>query len=93
MIESIDLSKYIRKINEKRFIKFTGKITKVTGLTIESNGPIATIGELCNIYPHDKNEPVPAEVVGFKDDKILLMPLGDMEGIASGSKVVATGNP
>ncbi len=91
MIESIDLSKYIRKINEKRFIKFTGKITKVTGLTIESNGPIATIGELCNIYPHDKNEPVPAEVVGFKDDKILLMPLGDMEGIASGSKVVATG--
>ncbi|SDX04488.1 type III secretion system ATPase, FliI/YscN [Tepidimicrobium xylanilyticum] len=91
MLESIDLQKYIRSINEKRFIKFTGKITKVTGLTIESNGPIATIGELCNIYPHDNKEPIPAEVVGFKDDHILLMPLGDMEGIASGSKVVATG--
>ncbi|HSH34709.1 flagellar protein export ATPase FliI, partial [Schnuerera sp.] len=57
----------------------------------ESNGPIATIGELCYIYPHHKDEPVLAEVVGFKDDKILLMPLGDMKGIASGSKVVASG--
>ena len=44
MIESIDLSKYIRKINEKRFIKFTGKITKVTGSYHRINGPIATIG-------------------------------------------------
>ena len=91
MEESINIEKYIKMVNEKRFIKYTGKITKVTGLTIESNGPIATIGELCYIHPHDKDEPVLAEVVGFKDDKILLMPLGDMEGIASGSKVVASG--
>lgn len=91
MEENINLKKYIKMVNEKRFIKYTGKITKVTGLTIESNGPIATIGELCYIYPHHKDEPVLAEVVGFKDDKILLMPLGDMEGIASGSKVVASG--
>ena len=40
---------------------------------------------------YNKDEPVLAEVVGFKDDNILLMPLGDMEGIASGSKVVASG--
>ncbi|SHD77012.1 flagellar protein export ATPase FliI [Schnuerera ultunensis] len=91
MEESINIEKYIKMVNEKRFIKYTGKITKVTGLTIESNGPIATIGELCYIHPHDKDAPVLAEVVGFKDDKILLMPLGDMEGIASGSKVVASG--
>ncbi len=91
MEERIDIKKYIRAINKKRFIKYTGNITKVTGLTIESNGPMATIGELCYIYPYNNLEPVLAEVVGFKEDKILLMPLGDMEGIASGSKVVASG--
>ena len=91
MKKKIDLNKYIAGVKEKRFIKYTGKITKVTGLTIESNGPMATIGELCYIYPHEKIEPILSEVVGFKDDKILLMPLGEMEGIASGSMVVGSG--
>lgn len=91
MEERIDMGKYIREVNRRRFIKYTGNITKVTGLTIESDGPMATIGELCYIYPYNSLEPVMAEVVGFKEDKILLMPLGDMEGIASGSKVVASG--
>lgn len=91
MKNKLDIKKYIDGVHEKRFIKYTGKITKVTGLTIESDGPIATIGELCYIYPYHKSQPILAEVVGFKDDKILLMPLGDMEGIASGSLVVASG--
>jgi len=91
MMESIDIKKYIHKINERRFIKYIGNITKVTGLTIESNGPLASIGELCYIYPHDKKDHVLAEVVGFRDDNVLLMPLGDMNGIASGSKVIASG--
>ena len=91
MAEKIDLRKYINAVKEKRFMKYTGKITKVTGLTIESNGPMATIGELCYIYPHKSNNPVLSEVVGFKEDKILLMPLGEMEGIASGSTVVGSG--
>ncbi len=91
MEEKVNIQKYIEQIREKRFIKFIGNITKVTGLTIESNGPMASIGELCYIYPHNKAKPVLAEVVGFKDDNILLMPLGHMEGIASGSKVIASG--
>ncbi|NLV76421.1 MAG: flagellar protein export ATPase FliI [Tissierellia bacterium] len=91
MEDRIDIKKYIKEVNRRRFIKYTGNITKVTGLTIESNGPMATIGELCYIYPHNSLEPITAEVVGFREDKILLMPLGDMEGIASGSKVVASG--
>ncbi|MBW4828681.1 MAG: flagellar protein export ATPase FliI [Clostridiaceae bacterium] len=91
MENKIDLKKYISAINDKRLVKYTGNITKVTGLTIESNGPMASIGELCYIYPHNKNAPIMAEVVGFKEDKILLMPLGDMEGIASGSTVIASG--
>ena len=91
MEQKINIKKYINKINQKKFIKYTGKITKVTGLTIESDGPIASIGELCYIYPYHKTEPILAEVVGFKEGKILLMPLGEMEGIASGSTVVASG--
>lgn len=89
--KSINIKKYIEEVKSKRFMKYTGRITKVTGLTIESNGPMATIGELCYIYPNRKTTPIMAEVVGFKGDKILLMPLGDMEGIASGSLVVGSG--
>lgn len=91
MENSINIKKYIDAVKEKRFMKYTGKITKVTGLTIESNGPMATIGELCYIYPYGGNKPILSEVVGFKEDKILLMPLGEMEGIASGSIVVGSG--
>lgn len=91
MDDMIDLHKYIKAVNEKRFVRYSGKITKVTGLTIESNGPMASIGELCYIYPHNSSDPIKAEVVGFKDDRILLMPLGEMNGIASGSSVVASG--
>lgn len=91
MEKQIDIKKYISAVKEKRFMKYTGRITKVTGLTIESNGPMATIGELCYIYPNRNKEPILSEVVGFKEDKILLMPLGEMEGIASGSVVVGSG--
>lgn len=87
----INIKKYIDEVKSKRFMKYTGRITKVTGLTIESNGPMATIGELCYIYPNRKTSPILSEVVGFKGDKILLMPLGEMEGIASGSLVVGSG--
>lgn len=92
MTNNLDLNKYIREVSNKKFIKYKGEITKVTGLTIESNGPMAMIGELCKIYPRGASEPVMSEVVGFKDDKILLMPLGDMEGISSGSIVEGTGH-
>lgn len=91
MENTINIKKYISAVKEKRFMKYTGKITKVAGLTIESNGPMATIGELCYIYPYMSNKPILSEVVGFKEDKILLMPLGEMEGIASGSMVVGSG--
>lgn len=92
MIDKVDIKKYIKAVEEKNFTKYSGNITKVTGLTIESTGPMVSMGELCYIYPHNQSTPVLAEVVGFKEDKILLMPLGMMEGIASGSTVVSSGN-
>ena len=73
-----------------------GKVAQVIGLVIESNGPNAMLGEICNIYYDRANQydpdkpPIRAEVVGFRDNRVLLMPLSAMEGIKPGSDVVAT---
>lgn len=88
----INLEKYKREIHRSEFIKYRGEVTKITGLTVEANGPLSKIGELCYIYPYNKTIPIMSEVVGFKEERILLMPLGEMEGIGPGSTVVATGD-
>ncbi|AUM65897.1 flagellar protein export ATPase FliI [Brevibacillus sp. 7WMA2] len=73
--------------------RINGKVTQVVGLTVESQGPEAKLGEICMIEsPHHK-EPIMAEVVGFRDTKVLLMPLGDLSYIGPGCDVVATGRP
>ncbi|MDP4092150.1 MAG: flagellar protein export ATPase FliI [Bacillota bacterium] len=87
----VDLSKYRKVLNENDFIEYSGKVAKVVGLTIESNGPEVNIGELCRIKTLRGNTEISAEVVGFKDNRVLLMPLGDMSGIGPGSTVIATG--
>lgn len=89
---SVDYSKYYKAIEEIDTKKYMGKVSKITGLTIESIGPSSRVGELCEIRSMGKSENIMAEVVGFRDDKILLMPLGEMEGIGPGSKVIATGH-
>jgi len=72
-----------------------GKVVNIVGLTIESLGPEAKLGDICLIYPDSKEEmkPVMAEVVGFKDKKTLLMPYEAVEGIGFGSMVENTGLP
>ena len=69
-----------------------GKITKIIGLVIESDGPSINLGELCYIYPRTEAPPLPAEVVGFRENRVLLMPLGEMQGIGPGSEVVSSRN-
>jgi len=87
---TIDFSKYYDVLDNRDFIEYTGKVSKVVGLTIESNGPEVNIGEICKINALRENKVISAEAVGFRDNKVLLMPLGDMNGIGPGSKVVAT---
>ncbi len=70
-----------------------GSVTQVIGLVIEATGPEARIGELCRIRHDRRSEPVDAEVVGFREGRTLLMPIGPMEGISPGDEVVATGHP
>lgn len=66
-----------------------GKVTRIAGLSVESNGPQATFGELCYIYMKN-GQSVPAEVVGFKENTVILMPIGNLDMIMPGSKVVGT---
>lgn len=72
-------------------IKPKGKISKIVGLTIESEGPPAEIGEICVIKSSKNPKTVLAEVVGFRDNTMILMPLGDMEDLGPGWDVEATG--
>lgn len=73
-----------------RSIRPGGRVTQVIGLVIEASGPAVSIGECCRI---SGNPPVYAEVVGFRDNRVLMMPLGSMDGIAPGSRVIATEEP
>jgi len=63
------------------------------GLVVESEGPVAAVGEVCRIESLRHEHSVLAEVVGFRNHHLLLMPLGDMQGIHPGSEVIATGAP
>ncbi len=68
-----------------------GKIEKIIGMTIESTGPSCNIGDVCRIYTKDMQDFIFAEVVGFQEDKVLLMPYTDLEGVGPGSIVDNTG--
>lgn len=90
MIPTIDIEKY-RAVLGRSFIKRLGRVSQVVGLTIESVGPDVRMGNICYIRAHKHAEPVVCEVVGFRENNILLMPLGNMSGVGPGSIVEAGG--
>ncbi len=87
-----DYSKYESLMNEN-FTTEVGKVMKVVGLTIESAGPSAKLNDLCVITSKDGRQKVNAEVVGFRDNRILLMPFDAVGGIGVGATVENTGKP
>ncbi len=89
----INIEKYKNIISDTQSMNEIGKVIRIIGLVIEADGPSSSIGDLCYIYPDTGSEPVKAEVVGFKDNIIQLMPLGNMEGLKPGSIVISTGSP
>lgn len=89
----INLTRYKKIINETKPSVEVGKVTQIIGLIIESDGPKASIGDLCYIYNDLNEKPMWAEVVGFKTKKLLLMPLGSMDGLRPGAIVTNTGAP
>jgi len=89
MESAIDLERYYMTLNALSPISANGKVTKVIGLIIEAHGPASRLGSVCDIYPKRDMRRIKAEVLGFRDNKILLMPLEEIRGIEPGSRVVA----
>ncbi|MBP2001119.1 flagellum-specific ATP synthase [Paenibacillus shirakamiensis] len=89
----LDAQRYTEHLRHLDPVRVNGKVTQVIGLMVESEGPDASIGEVCYIYPSKSNTPLQAEVVGFRDNKVLLMPLGELQSIGPGCDVVGTGKP
>ncbi len=92
MQQLFPIDKY-RIILNKSYEKKLGKVVKVVGLTVESIGPVARLNDLCHIISGDGRISVDAEVVGFRDDRVLLMPYGVTTGVGPGSYVENTGEP
>ena len=87
------LEKY-RQLADENYYRHLGKVVKIVGLTIESVGPNAKLSDLCRIII-DKNKDIyiMAEVVGFRDKRLLLMPYESVEGLGVGCIVENTGHP
>lgn len=88
----VNMEKY-NCLLEKNYEKQLGKVVKVVGLTVESVGPDAKLNDLCLITPKGSIQAIKAEVVGFRDDRVLLMPYDNIEGVGLGSQVENTGEP
>lgn len=80
-----------RNIRTNSFYKTYGKIEQIVGITVEASGINCNIGDVCKVAVKHNKKQVIAEVVGFKDSKVMLMPYSDMDGIGYGSFVENTG--
>jgi flagellar protein export ATPase FliI len=88
----IDFGKYLERLERAAPVRVKGRVKEAVGLLVKAHVPEAWIGELCLIYSPRSSVPVKAEVVGFQDSSVLLMPLGDLMNIGPESDVVPTGN-
>ena len=77
----------MQTVEQTEPISAQGRVSKIVGLMVEAAGPRASVGEYCHILTREGRE-LPAEVVGFRGSTTLLMPLGELEGIAPGDRVL-----
>ena len=85
---AINFDKYRDVLASTHLSKDSGKVTEVTGLMIRGTLPGAGMGSLCEIFPTGTDRSFLAEVVGFKDKHVLLMPLQEMRGVGLGARIV-----
>jgi len=83
----------VERLTRAALLAPRGKVTKVLGLVIEATGPAGAVGDVCRLRVARGEGSVLAEIVGFRDDRLLLMPLGEIEGVAPGSEVTPLGRP
>jgi len=80
-------SNFLQRLDDIRPVKIHGRVCRAVGLTIEGTGPVSSIGQSCHIVSPE-GEFVEAEVVGFRDNRVLVMPLGEVRGIGPGNRLV-----
>lgn len=91
-MESLNLTKYERALEIAQLTRDIGKVTHVTGFLINGYIPEVSVGSVCEIFPNSGAPSFLAEVVGFRDREVLLMPLGEMRGLGLGSTILVRRN-
>jgi flagellum-specific ATP synthase len=89
MNATLTLERFHRRLENLAPVQASGRVVQVVGFVVESVGPECCLGTVCEVYPGGGSERFQAEVIGFRDNRVLLMPLEDMRGIGPGSRVVA----
>ena len=87
----VSLDKYFARVARTEPAPVIGQVTRVVGLLVESNGPAASVGEICEVRT-GRTVPLAVEVVGFRDGRLLSVPLGETTGIRPGDPIVSRGN-
>lgn len=90
-MSGLEWSSLLAAVGDVDTLPVTGRVVTSSGLVIESVGPKVRLGDLC--YLRGDGHAIPAEVVGFRDDKVLMMPLAQTDGLRPGWEVHSTGGP
>ena len=90
---TIDFDKYHKAVDRAEMVKVIGKVVQVVGLIIEAQVGGVSVGDICSIRIEKENRDAFGEVVGFRESRVLLMPLGSTSGISPGAQVTAAGKP
>jgi flagellum-specific ATP synthase len=85
----LSLDWYLARLQQVEPAPISGRVSRVVGLVVESIGPRARVGEICEL--RGAGAPLPLEIVGFRDGRMLSVPLGDTAGIRPGDRIVACG--
>ena len=85
----LGLDKYRQCLDATCTIQTSGKVTNIVGLVIEAQGPLSRLGTVCDIYTQGDVRKIRAEVLGFRDNQVMMMPLEEMRGIGPGCPIVA----
>jgi len=85
----LDLKRKFEKLKEVEPVRVYGRINKIVGLTIESEGPPASVGEVLRL--EDSKIKIPLQVIGFNRNKVISMPFGEIRGISNGHLIYSTG--
>ncbi len=90
---SNNLHELIHQIENQPLFHLRGRVLESTSLIIRASVPLTSIGELCEVTLAGKKHTLPAQVVGFRESDVFLMPLGDTAGLSPNSQVIPKPKP